>query len=116
MVVGDRIRERLGVVGLSQSELARRIGVSQPMINALIRGASRSSPKLHQIARELRTTPAYLSGETNDPSADAPAIPDLSFYERRLLSCVSAIGEVERSALMTIAVALAAKAAQEERV
>lgn len=60
---------------MSQAELARRVGISQPAINALIRGASRSSTHLHVIARHIRTTPAYLTGEIDDPGADALPAP-----------------------------------------
>jgi transcriptional regulator with XRE-family HTH domain len=58
-------------MAMSQAELARRVGISQPAINALIRGASRSSTHLHRIARELDTTPAYLTGEIDDASISA---------------------------------------------
>jgi phage repressor protein C with HTH and peptisase S24 domain len=66
-VVGDRITSRLLAVGLSQAELARRVGVTQPAINHLIKRGSGGSAHLHKIARELETTPEYLSGESDDP-------------------------------------------------
>lgn len=75
MTVGQRILLRLQSLGISQSELARRVKMSQPAINALIAGRSRSSTHLHKIARELQTTPAYLSGETDDPASDLPPPP-----------------------------------------
>lgn len=68
MTLGDRIRERLDAIGMSQAELARRVGVSQPSINHLIRRGAGGSSHLHRIAAVLGTTPAYLSGETDDPS------------------------------------------------
>ncbi len=67
-MVGDRINARLSDLGMSQSELARRVGVSQGTIAQLVSGRSRSSSHLHKIASELRTTPAYLAGETEDPN------------------------------------------------
>ena len=60
---------------LSQSELARRVGVSQATIFKLLTGESYGSKHLHRIARELETTPAYLEGETDDPAPDAPPPP-----------------------------------------
>lgn len=72
MIVGQRITERLRVVDISQAELARRAGMSQSAMNNLIAGRSRSSTHLHKIARELHTTPAYLTGETDDPDENAP--------------------------------------------
>ena len=60
---------------MSQAELARRIGVAQATIANLVRERSAGSKHLHAIARELRTTPAYLSGETDDPSEGAQRPP-----------------------------------------
>lgn len=59
---------------LSQSELARRVGVTQTTIRKLLSGGY-GSKHLHRIARELQTSPAYLTGETDDPDIDAPAPP-----------------------------------------
>lgn len=77
MIIGRRISARLkdARIGISQAELARRVGMSQSAMNSLISGRSRSSTHLHRIARELLTTPAYLSGETDDPDANAPDPP-----------------------------------------
>ena len=72
MELGDRITERLLALGISQAELARRVKVSQPTINALIRGGATGSKHLHRIAAELETSPAYLAGETDDPAPIAP--------------------------------------------
>lgn len=69
MSVGQRIEERLAKLDMNQSELARRVKVSQPTINALIRGDNATSKHLHRIAAELETSPAWLAGETED---DAP--------------------------------------------
>lgn len=60
--LGARILERLESLGLSQSELARRVGITQPAVANLIKRGGRSS-HLHSIARELQTTPEYLLGE-----------------------------------------------------
>lgn len=75
MIQPDRLRHRLNARGLSQSELARRIGVTQATINKLAVGRSYDSKHLHKIARELATTPAYLEGEVDDPDANAPPAP-----------------------------------------
>lgn len=72
MTIGDRIQERLDALGLSQAELARRVKVSQPTINALIKGGATGSKHLHTIAAELETSPAWLAGETDDRSPVAP--------------------------------------------
>lgn len=59
-------------IGLSQSELARRVGIKQPSVFKMLNGDSRGSTHLHLIARELQTTPAYLTGQIDDPTANAP--------------------------------------------
>ena len=107
MVVGSRIRERLGEVGLSQSELARRVGLSQPAVNALIRGATRSTPQLHLIARELRTSPAFLNGEVDDPALDAPEQPELSQSEAALVAVFRDLDDRTRAALLLVAQTMA---------
>lgn len=78
MALGERIQERMSKLGLSQAELARRVKVSQPTINALIHGNNTSSRHLHRIAAELETSPAWLAGETDDdaPVAVAPSALD----------------------------------------
>lgn len=74
-MVGGRIADRLAELGMSQSELARRVGVSQGTIAQLISGRNRSSAYLHKIARALGTTPEYLGGETDDASVGAVLSP-----------------------------------------
>lgn len=74
MSLGDRIAERLRALDLSQAELARRVKIAQPTINALIRGGNSGSRHLHKIAAELETSPAWLAGETDDPSPIAPRL------------------------------------------
>lgn len=76
VVIGSRIADRLAAAGISQSELARRLGVRQSTISGLVRGEQRSSTHLHRIARELRTSIAYLEGESDQ--AEAPFASDMS--------------------------------------
>lgn len=69
MPLSARLSERMQQCGVTQAELGRRVGLSQQAIGKLVRGDAHSSAHLHKIARELETTPAYLTGETDDPSA-----------------------------------------------
>lgn len=73
--IGPRVADLMKEHGLSQTELARRVGVTQGAISLLIKGGSSGSRYLHRIARELNTTAAYLSGETDDPSEGALPVP-----------------------------------------
>lgn len=65
-------------LGISQAELARRVKVTQPTINALVNGNAAGSKHLHVIAAELGTSPAYLAGEIDDdaPTSVAPSALD----------------------------------------
>lgn len=101
MIVGERILKRLSVLGFSQAELARRIGVRQSTINGLTRGEQRSSTHLHRIAVELKTTPAYLLGETDDPSLDAPP-PTLSSEDQALLTLYHSLESSGQKAVIEI--------------
>ena len=77
MVQHDRLGERMQAKGLSQAELARRIGISQQAIGKLVNGSSRSTSHIARLARALDTTAAYLEGETDDPDEGAPPpLPD----------------------------------------
>ncbi|GAA3254727.1 helix-turn-helix domain-containing protein [Sphingomonas yabuuchiae] len=79
-MIGERILLRLSALGKSQSWLARQVGITQPAINGLIRGTSRSSAHLHKIARALLTSPEYLTGEIDDPDENAaPPLPEPQF-------------------------------------
>jgi transcriptional regulator with XRE-family HTH domain len=83
-------------VGLGQTELARRVGVSQPTIFKLLNNQRYSSTHLHKIARELRTTVAYLTGETDDPDSDVPDLPAFSREDIELLQRISVLSERAR--------------------
>lgn len=88
--------------GISQAELARRVGISQQTVAHLVSGSAFGSKHLHQIARELGTTPAYLTEETDDPHA---VLPDetLSSEERNWLDLLRAARVEDRKALLRLA-------------
>lgn len=52
---------------LNQSQLAEAVGVKQPSIARLLKGETKTSRALDQIARVLETSPAYLKGESESP-------------------------------------------------
>lgn len=53
---------------MSQAELARRVGITQPTVADLLSGKSQGSKHLHKIARVLGTTPERLLGEPSIPA------------------------------------------------
>ena len=64
MDIGKRIRQRREILGLSQDELAKRVGYkSRSSINKIeIDGRGLPQSKIVQLANALDTTPAYLMG------------------------------------------------------
>lgn len=109
MVMGERIQRLLDVREMSQSELARRLGLRQSTINMLIKGGSQGSKHLHRIARELGTTPAYLSGETDDPESELPGmgVLVLDSETRELLRLLDRMGPGDKRALVQVARSMA---------
>lgn len=84
MVDSTRLRARMDLMGLSQSELARRANVAQPTIFKLMTGQSRTSNRIHAIASELGTTVPYLMGEVDDPEAGFVQRPSLDEVASKL--------------------------------
>lgn len=109
MIVGERIGSRLREMKISQSELARRVHLDQSTISGLIKNDQRSTTKLHEIARELKTTPAYLAGETDDPDSNAPTPAVLSATQRELIDIVDHLSPADQAALLHIARSMAGK-------
>lgn len=68
MFRGDRLEALMEKCGVSQSELARRIGVSQTTIWKLLKEPAQGSKFTHRIAAELDTNAEYLMDESDDPT------------------------------------------------
>jgi transcriptional regulator with XRE-family HTH domain len=84
MTLRDRIRERLAAIGMKQIDLVRSSGVPQSTLASIFQRDTRTTPHLMKLAAALRTTPAYLLGETDDPEAEgAEAV--LSQEEQQLV-------------------------------
>lgn len=93
--------------GLTQAELARRVGVAQQTIGRLVSGDTYGSRYLHLIARELQTTSAYLTGETDDPDSDAPDEPLIDSTERDWIELLRGLKPDDRKAVLTLTRSLA---------
>ena len=87
---------------MSQSDLARKAGLAQSTINTLINRDTRSSPHLMKLAAALRTTPAYLLGETDDTDSET-AEEALSFEERELIDVTRQLGREDFNVVAYIA-------------
>lgn len=111
MVIGERIAERLSAVGISQAELARRVGISQQAVGKLVHGESRKTSHIVRMARALSTTPAFLEGETDDPDQGASEARPLDADTSELVENVRAMSAADRRALLQIARSMAANSA-----
>ena len=96
VIVPTRLKDLMQLRAISQSELGRRVGVSQATIYKLLVGESYGTRHLHKSARELGTTPAYLTGETDDPEQGAAPQPELTHEEREFLDGVRALSASDR--------------------
>lgn len=65
--IGARIADRRAIVGLRQSELAKKIGISQNQISLYERGTSRIDVAIiERIAAVLGVNPGELCGWCDD--------------------------------------------------
>lgn len=69
-----------------------------------------------KIARELRTTPAYLTGESDDPNIDAEPSANLDSEELELVDHFSHLAPADRKALLQIARSMAGGAQPSDTV
>ncbi|KAA0690912.1 XRE family transcriptional regulator [Neorhizobium sp. P12A] len=70
--VGARIRMRRRVLGMSQHELAGKIGVTFQQVQKYEKGSNRvGSSRLQSIASALRVSPATLFGEGEQQSSNS---------------------------------------------
>ncbi|WP_342640918.1 XRE family transcriptional regulator [Rhodoligotrophos ferricapiens] len=71
--IAKRLKEAREALGLSQPELAERVGMSQQGIGAIEAGRSIRPKKLRELARALGRTEDWLLGEGSDDAAATPA-------------------------------------------
>ena len=68
MPIGERIRRQRNKLGISQRELSRRMGISQPVISDFERGLrdEMTTALLKNFAQHLGCTTDYLVGMYED--------------------------------------------------
>ena len=87
MEPGSLIRAVRRRHGLSQAELARRAGTSQPVISAYEHG--RRDPTYETLRRLVEAGGERLHLDATPPTSDLPPPADLSEHARRLLDVLS---------------------------
>lgn len=80
MEIGERIKARREELGMSQDELARKVGYKwRSSINKIELGGQRlPQKKIVEIARALRVTPSYLMGWEDNMYIDDEGNPALA--------------------------------------
>ncbi|MDR7101446.1 LexA family transcriptional regulator [Croceicoccus sp. BE223] len=76
MILPERLRSLLDLRDMSQAALARAVGVTPQAISKIVRGETTDTAKIYAIARALRTTPEYLTGESDEPDDLGAAMQD----------------------------------------
>lgn len=61
MSIGERAKQRMDEIGMSQEALARAVGISQPAIFKLLAGKTLRSTRLAEIAAALGVRPQWLA-------------------------------------------------------
>jgi phage repressor protein C with HTH and peptisase S24 domain len=82
--LSDRIQKAMADAGLTQAELAMKVGVSQPAIWRLVAGKTNSTRKLVEIASALGVSPEWLStGQNSAPRKHGYVVENLHDKEAR---------------------------------
>lgn len=107
MDIGERIKRRRESLGMTQAELARKVGyTSRSTITRIEReGNGISQDKIVAIAKALRTTPSYLMGWEDEDVATLTAFQEETMgkflmlnYEHQLVvrSIIDTLTEQEK--------------------
>jgi transcriptional regulator with XRE-family HTH domain len=94
MEPGELLRTVRRRQGLSQDQLARRAGTSQPVISAYENG--RRDPTLGTLRRLVQATGEQLVVTSRRGSSDLPPAADLDEHARRLLDVLSLADAIPR--------------------
>ena len=88
MSIGKRIKQRREDLGMTQSELARKVGyTSRSTINKIEKdGHGMSQDKIVAIAQALKTTPSYLMGWEDEEVATLTAMQEETMTKFLLLT------------------------------
>lgn len=100
--IGARVAALREARGLSQPELAKRIGISQPSLFNIENGRTKTlrGKTLAGLCRELGTTPEVILEGKRTASMEA------MLHEQELLSCWRALTPADQEHLLAIARAL----------
>lgn len=105
--LAERIKYALSRIGMSQTDLAERVGVTKGAVNNWVIGRARSikTELITKVARELGVDPLWLATGKGDPTARANTeIPEeLALIVESLPHMRSEVRELAQAVLDTIA-------------
>jgi transcriptional regulator with XRE-family HTH domain len=103
----DNLRAAMDQAGVSQSELARRLGIRSQAVNQWFRpgGTAPRGRRLFEVAAALGIELSALLSEPTPPTSEKPMHADAD--RSRLLASYDAMGETAKQALLRIADELA---------
>ncbi len=123
--VGARIRVRRKLLGHTQEELARALGITFQQVQKYERGSNRvSASKLYEVARFLSVPIAYFFEELPEPTSDGPAGGGLDQGDKRVhdfvrsaegLELIGAFSSIENAPLRRTLMQLIRSVAQQEK-
>ena len=104
MTTGERMKFRRKELGLSADEVAAALNVSRATIFRYEKGDIEKLPgsALEPLAKALHTTPAYLMGWEESPSADIPTPPP-SLPLQRLTQALNQLNDEGQTKLVDYA-------------
>ena len=103
--LGERIVALRSALGWSQTELAKRVGISQPSMHNIETGATKTlrGATLAGLCRTLNVSPDVLLGNKRSLSQEAV------LHEAEILALWRALGDAEQEHLLATARAFARK-------
>lgn len=93
MSIGQRIKQSRRALGLSQSQLAARVGLTQATLSDLENEKSKGTNKVASIAAALKVRPLWLETGRGVPSDDESERDVPQSYNGRITLVIQAAGE-----------------------
>lgn len=79
--IGDRVREKMDLLGIKQDRLAALCGVEQPQISLLVRGKVENPTYIYELAKALETSVKWLkTGIQDEERSNVSPFPDKTNY------------------------------------
>lgn len=85
--LSERVKDSMNAMDLSQSALAKLVGVSQPTINDLLHGRIEKPRFILPLANALKTTPEWLLYGEGKKTAELPQKYDNANFRKLLALC-----------------------------